>query len=261
MATASSASRTWGQSAVRLGVHGDGVDAEPTARADDPAGDLPPVGDQDAAEHCGQAGGSGSRPTASTASARQPSAVGAQRVRRVTAPLRPAARTPSSRILIDALVADLGEGDHAVGLRPEAGETRRRRARGEQLGREPARQSRRVAGDQRGPEARESPLERLGHRPAGRRLLEADELLRIVVERRGGRRAVEMGRRGQAGTGDAAGRAEEILELRPPGFAALREPGRRREVAQDRRSRRDVAALLLDEPDQDPLGGRLVHAC
>jgi hypothetical protein len=84
--------------------------------------------------------------------------------------------------------------------------------------------------------------------------------VRVVVERGGRRRAVEPGWRGQAGAGDTAGRAEELLELRPPCFAALREPRRRREVAQDRPSRRDVAALLLDQPDQDPLGRRLVHA-
>ena len=185
---------------------------------------------------------------------------GAQRVRRVTAPLRPAARTPSSRILTARLSPILAKATTRWVSGAEAGETRRRRARGQQLAREPAPESRRVAGDQRGPEARERSLERLGDRPAGRRLLEADELLRIVVERRGGRRTVEMGRHRQAGTGDAAGRAEEMLELRPPCVAALRKPGRRREVAQDRRSRRDVAALLLDEPDQDPLGGRLVHA-
>ena len=37
--------------AVEVGVHRDGGDAELPAGADDPDGDLPPVGDHDLAEH------------------------------------------------------------------------------------------------------------------------------------------------------------------------------------------------------------------
>ena len=37
--------------AVEVGVHGDGGDAELPAGADDPDGDLAPVGDQDLGEH------------------------------------------------------------------------------------------------------------------------------------------------------------------------------------------------------------------
>ena len=39
---------------VGLGVDGDGADAEPLARADDPAGDLAAVGDEDLLEHGGE---------------------------------------------------------------------------------------------------------------------------------------------------------------------------------------------------------------
>ena len=92
-----------GPIAVRFRVHGDGAHAVRAARADDAAGDLPAVGDQDTAEHCRQADESGSRPTASTISARHSPAAGAQRARRVTAPRAPAARTPSRRIFTTRL--------------------------------------------------------------------------------------------------------------------------------------------------------------
>src|SRR6185436_10591191 len=39
--------------AVDIGVDRDAADAEPATRADDAAGDLAAVGDQDGAEHCG----------------------------------------------------------------------------------------------------------------------------------------------------------------------------------------------------------------
>src|SRR5262249_60425426 len=45
-----------GGDAVGLGEDGDGLDAEVLAGADDPQGDLAPVGDKDALEHAHPAG-------------------------------------------------------------------------------------------------------------------------------------------------------------------------------------------------------------
>ena len=192
MATASSASATCGQSRVGLGVHRDGADAEGPAAADHPAGDLPPVGDQDAAEHGGQAGGAAEADRVDGA-ARQPAPSGAQRVRRVTAPLP--RRAASSRSLTKRLSPILANATTG-GSRRE----RRRAAppaiRAQLLGREPARRPPPChprSARRRSPRA---PAERLGHRPACRRLLEPDELLRIVAERRGGRGA-RLTRRGR----------------------------------------------------------------
>ena len=189
---------------------------------------------------------------------RPPSAPSASR--RVTAPLTPAARTPSSRILTTRLSPILANATTrwVSGPRParRAAASPRRGAR--------ARASAPVAPASRATSAAPKPA-RAPSSASGIGQWVSDCSRRMnwrgsSLSADAGRRSVEMGGRGQAGTGDAAGRAEEILELRPPCLAALREPRRRREVAQDRRSRRDVAALVLDQPDQDPLGGRLVHA-
>ena len=80
-----------GPAGVSLGVDGDGSDPEGAAGADDAAGDLAAIGDEDALEHA-QAGCVCSIFTTSTAPTRQPSAPCSQRALRVTAPPPPSNR-------------------------------------------------------------------------------------------------------------------------------------------------------------------------
>src|SRR5712691_11776331 len=80
--------RALGIRTIGLGVDGDGANAQGSAGAEYPSGDLPAVGDEDALEHA-QAGWDCSILTRSTAPTRQPLSPCSQRALSVTAPPGP----------------------------------------------------------------------------------------------------------------------------------------------------------------------------